>query len=59
MRTGREATELKMIEMTITRPDDKGFTAYFKTKKDLENFSDSIETIVCNAEKVGREEGSS
>lgn len=39
------------IKMTITRPNNKSFTAYFSTKKDLTNFQDFIETIIENAQK--------
>lgn len=43
---------LKMIKMEIKNKDpDKTFTAYFETKKDLQNFKDFIETLIENVKK--------
>lgn len=47
------AARKSMIPVTISGPNDKSFTAYFKTVRDVENFQDLIKTIIANAKKEG------
>jgi len=42
------------IKMTIKRPHNKTFTAYFLSKQDVKNFTYFIDTIIANATKKAR-----
>lgn len=54
--TGDETFKpIPIIRMKVTRPDDKSFTCFFPTQKDLENFKDYIETVIENAKATGAE----
>ncbi len=37
-----------MIQMKISRPNNKGFIAYFKTVEDVKNFEGFIEELIAN-----------
>ena len=39
------------IEVKIKRPNDKSFTCYFPSLKDVKNFQDMMKTIITNAKR--------